>query len=202
MKKLTFITMIFAACCFSFNIKAQDAASKLDEAEKAYSSHDLDNTRFALQEALNEINVAIGKEIIVLLPTKLGDISFNEKDDNVSGATGIAGLTISRSYGAADTKNGRIDIIGDSPLISSINAMLSMPFMMGGSGSTSKKESINGYKGLLNKETDSNNNVKYTLQIPISQTLLTLTISGVTDENSVLNIAKTIPLDQISKFAQ
>ena len=84
-------------------VKAQDAAAKLDEAEKSYSSKDLDNARYALQEALNEINKAIGKDILDILPTKLSDITCNQKDDNVNGAAGFAGLFVNRSYGTSDS---------------------------------------------------------------------------------------------------
>ncbi len=203
MKNIIYIIIIIAVQSLLTFVKAQDAAAKLDEAEKSYSSKDLDNTRYALQDALNEINKAIGKDILNILPTKLSDITYNQKDDNVNGAAGFAGLFVNRTYGASDGKNAKIEIMGDSPLLTSLNALLAMPTFFGASDPNNKRIKISGYKAMLKKETNSETQVvTYTVQIPLNQTLLTFTVKGIPAENDVIALANSLPIDKIVKIAE
>lgn len=195
-------TLVLLAFCLSITcIQAQETIARLTEAETAYASKNLDNTRFALQQALLEINKAIGKDILDILPKKLNDINYNEKDDNVSGAAGVAGLFVTRSYGAAE-KTGNIEIMSDSPMLTSLNALLSMPAMMGSSDPNQKRVKINGYKSLLQKGSGENGLVTYDLQIPMNQTLVTLKVKGIPSENDVIALGNSLPLDQIAKLAK
>lgn len=199
MKKTIYILI---SICISLSIaNAQETSAKLKEAETAYSNHNLDNARMALQDALEGINKEIGNEILKMLPVKLNELSCNQKEDNVTGASGFAGLFVTRSY-ASGEKNGKIEIMGDSPMIVSLNAILSMPTFMSGSNSNDKKVKVAGYKGLLSKSAGDNNNTSYTLQIPMNQTLVTFTVKGIFTENDILNMANTIPFDKIAKYAQ
>lgn len=203
MKKIVYITAIIVLGNLTAVVKAQDAAPKLNEATKAYAAKDLDGTRFALQEALVEINKAIGKEILSALPTKISDISYNEKEDNISGAAGFAGLFVNRTYGTPEGKNGKIDIMGDSPLLTAINAILAMPAIMGTSNPNEKRIKVGGYKSLLKKDVNTETNVvSYTLQIPINQTLVTLEVKGIAAENDVIAIANSLPIEKIAKVSQ
>lgn len=179
---------------------AQDANAKLSAASSAYDSKNLDDARFALQEALNEINMLIGKDILKALPSKMNDMACNTKDDAVSGAAGFAGLSITRTYGA-EPKTARIEILGDSPLLSSLNVLLSMPMMMG-SDPNQKRIKVGAYKGLLQKETSDNTVTGYTVQLPLNQTLLTFKVDGAFSENEVMSMAQSIPVDQIAKVSQ
>ena len=181
-KKIYTLALVLS-CLMASNIKAQDAAAKLNEADAAYSSKNLDNTRYALQQALIEINKAVGKDILDLLPQKITDIDVVPKEDNVSGSSGFAGLFVNRSYGQG-VKNAKIEIISDSPMLSGLNAMLSMPMIMGNSNPNEKRMKISGYKAMLQKSTDSTS-VSYTLQIPLNQALFTLHTKGIPDENTV-----------------
>jgi hypothetical protein len=182
------------------NLRAQDAMPKLKEAETAYAAKNLSDSRYSLQEALNEINMAIGKDIMAVLPTKIKDLAFNASEDNISGAAGFAGLFVTRSFGTGD-KNAKIEIISDSPLIAGVNTFLAMPAMMTGSDPNQKRIKIAGYKSMLNKSVDDNNVESYTIQVPINQTLLTLTLNGVATENEAVNIANSLPIDKIAKYS-
>lgn len=201
MKTLKYTLVLFVFCLTIPCIQAQEAIAKLTEAESAYASKNLDNTRFALQQALLEINKAIGKDILDILPKKLTDINYNEKDDNVSGAAGIAGLFVTRSYGTGE-KTGNIEIMSDSPMLTSLNAILSMPAIMGSSDPNQKRVKIGGYKSLLNKTTDNEGIISWDLQIPMNQTLVTFRVKGMPNENEVIALANSLPLDQIAKLAK
>ncbi len=198
MRKL--IYTIALAVLAIISAQAQEVTAKLNEAESSYSSGDLENSRFALQQALNDINQAIGKDILALLPAKLNDMACNTKDDNVTGAAGVAGLNVNRTYGT-EGKTAQIEIMSDSPLLTSLNTLLAMPMIMGNSDPNQKRVKVAGYKGMLQKET-SDNKDSYNLQLPINNTLLTLKVTGYPNENDVINMANSLPIDQIAKLAQ
>jgi len=203
MKNIIYISICFAMSCMLVPCMAQDAMAKFNEAQVSYSSKDLENSRYALQLALIEINKSIGKDILAILPAKLSDVAFNTADDNVNGAAGFAGLFVNRTYGNSDMpKSGKIEIISDSPMITALNAMLAMPAMFAASDPNEKRLKISGYKSLLKKSISETNVVSYTLQVPMNQTLLTLTVSGINSESEVIAFANSLPIDKIAKVAE
>lgn len=180
-------------------IRAQEVITSLQQAESAYTSGQLEEARFALQEAIASINQEIGKEILKALPTSIGGLSADMKQDNVSGAVGFAGLSVSRIYNTEE-KSARVEIVGDSPLLASINAILALPAIMGTSDSNQKRIKVAGYKGILQKE--SGENPSYNVQIPIDQTLLTLNVTGVADENTIISMVNALPVDILARYSK
>ncbi|MEZ4946989.1 MAG: hypothetical protein R2804_15730 [Cyclobacteriaceae bacterium] len=198
MKNISIIILLLTC---SMAALAQDFDKNIASAKSAYGSGDLENTRFALEQALHELDITIGKEILKQLPTKLGASIYNEKDDNVTGGSGMAaGLFVHRSYGEQGT--GSIDVINNSPMINSINAILAIPFI-GNSGDGSQKVvKIQGYKAVLNKnENETTGKIGYTLQIPMNNTLFTIEMDE-TNENEIQSLANAIPLNKIAQMAQ
>lgn len=198
MKKIS--TFIILISC-SIAVVAQDFDKNIASAKSSYNSGDLENTRFALQQALHELDIVIGKEILKELPTKLGTATYNEKDDNVTGGAGMAtGLFVHRSYG--EQGGNSIDVINNSPLINSINAILAIPFIGNSGDGMQKVVKIQGYKSVLNKnENETTGKTGYTLQIPLNNTLFTIEMED-TNENEIQSLANTIPLSKIAQIAQ
>jgi hypothetical protein len=198
MKKifLPIIITVFAANAF-----AQDFAKNLTTAKSSYSAGNLEDARFAMEQMLNDLDIAIGKEVLKLLPTKMEALSANTKSDNVTGNTGLAGVIIHRDYGTEE-KLVNLEIMSNSPLVGSLNAILSIPFVGNSSDGTQKTVKVDGYKGILQKTVDTETNkIDYTLQIPLNNTLLTLTAPN-SNENEVLKMANTIPVGDIAKMVQ
>ena len=196
MKKIQILITIAALTIPGTFISAQEVTASLDEALSSYKSDNLEDARFALQEALNGINQAIGKEILAILPDEMNGMSKVETGDNVTGVnTGFAGLFISRSYSAED-KNASIEIMSDSPLLAGINTILAMPGFMTGD-ENQKRIKVEGYKALLTRNSDSEGRVSYDLQMPFSGSLLTFQCAGIEDENEVIGMANRIPVDEI-----
>jgi hypothetical protein len=199
----TSIQILVLIICFvvQFQSHSQDISASLSEAKSSYSSGSLDDARFALEQALQQIDQAIGKEILKILPTNLSGMEFLEQEDNVVGTNlGFAGLFVDRNYGQEE-KSASIDIIGDSPLMAGLNAMLALPAIMTQGDGDQKRIKVDGYKSLLQKETSSEGAVSYTVQIPANSTLISLNVNGYT-ENEVISMANTIPVAQIVKLAQ
>jgi hypothetical protein len=196
MKKIIFSLIILAVCGQS---NAQEFAKRLTEAKSAYSSGKLDDSRFAMEQMLQELDIITGKEVIKLLPTKMADKDANTKADNVTGSSGFFGVIIHREYGTVDTSNVDLEIISNSPLISSLNAMLSLPFVAG--TGDNKVIKINGYKALVEKVTGANDRADYQVQLPLNSTLITLKAPGYSQDD-VIKMANTLPVADIAKMLQ
>jgi hypothetical protein len=196
MKKIIFLLIVIALCSQS---QAQEFAKRLTEAKTAYSSGKLDDSRFAMEQMLQELDIITGKEVLKILPAKMGDKAANTKADNVTGSSGFFGVIIHREYGIIDSSNVDLEIISNSPLVSSLNALLSVPFM--GSAGDNKTIKISGYKALVQKVTGPNDRADYEVQLPLNTTLITLKAPGLSQDD-VIKLANTLPVADIAKMLQ
>ena len=198
MKKLTIIIVTLGLSTAGFS---QDFNKNIATAKSAYAGGNLEDARFAMQQMLNDLDMAIGKEVLKMLPAKMGASASNAGNDNITANTGLAGVMIHRDYGAEDKKFD-LDLMSNSPLVASINAILSIPFMGNSGDGTQKVIKIDGYKGMLQKTVDEETKkTDYTLQIPMGSTLLTFTVPD-TSEEEVVKMANTIPISDITKLVQ
>jgi hypothetical protein len=139
--------------------------------------------------------------VLKVLPSNMGALAAVTANDNVTANTGIAGVMIHREYGSGQ-KVYNLDLMSNSPLIASVNAILSIPFIGNSGDGTQKVIKVEGYKGMLQKSVDeTTKKTDYTLQIPIGSTLLTFTAPD-TSEDEVIKMANTIPLSQITKLVE
>ncbi|MDQ3276712.1 MAG: hypothetical protein M3Q06_00185 [Bacteroidota bacterium] len=182
----------------SFKKLAGDARSNFDAGK-------LDDSRFALQQMLAELDIIIGKEVLKTLPVTILNKPAINKQDNVSGASGFLGVVVHREYGqeynsasTEENKNISIEIISNSPLITSINSLLSIPLI--GNTGDNKVIKISGYKALVTKNGEGDN-VSYDVQLPIGNSLVTVKAPGATQEQ-VAQIAGSLPVQEIAKMLQ
>ncbi|MEJ7737649.1 MAG: hypothetical protein WKF97_09505 [Chitinophagaceae bacterium] len=195
MKKVYIFCIVFLA---GLTLHAQEFTKQLSEARTAYAGGKLDDSRFAMQQMLHDLDMLMGKEVIKLLPAKLQEQQANTAKDNVNGAAGFLGVVIHRDYGAQD-KNINLEIISNSPLLTSINALLSLPFI--GNSGDNKVVKIAGYKALLQKITGENEKPTYELQLPMNSSLLSLKAPGYTQDH-IVQMANSLPIAQIAKMLQ
>ncbi len=204
MKNL-FLSLITIGLCITMMAEAQEFDKSLASAKASYNSGNLEDARFNLENALREIDAAIGREILKVLPTTLGGMNSDVKNDQVTGMSGglTGGLYVQRRYGKDQEKNATLDIISDSPLMAGINAILAMPMIMNTGDSNQKVVKVQGYKSLLTREADANNQTTgYQVQTPFGSSMLTLDYTGAISEAEVLNLANSLPLEKIIKLAQ
>lgn len=198
MKKVLYL---FVLLSMSTIVVAQDFSKNIASARTAYSSGDLEEARFAMQQMLNDLDMAIGREVLKMLPAKMGSVASNSANDNVTTNTGLTGVVIHRDYGSGE-KVFNLDLMSNSPLVASINAILSIPFMGNSGDGTQKVIKIDGYKGMLQKSVDEETKkTDYTIQVPIGSTLLTFTAPD-TSEEEAIRMVNTIPLSEITKMVQ
>jgi hypothetical protein len=196
MKKIVFLLIVVAVCNYS---NAQDFAKRLTEAKTAYSAGKLDDSRFAMEQMLQELDIITGKEVLKALPTKMGEKAADLKKDNVSGSSGFFGVIIHREYGTVDSTNILLEIISNSPIVSSLNALLSVPFI--GASGDNKIIKINGYKALVEKVSSTDEKAEYQVRLPLNSTLITFTAPGYSQDD-VVKMANTLPIADISKLLQ
>jgi hypothetical protein len=201
MKNLILSILTLGLCTV---VMAQDFTASMSGAKTAYASGNLEDARFNLESALREVDVAIGKEVMKVLPTTLGTLAYNPKDDNVTGmSSSFAGLYVHRTYGTVEGKKATLDIVSDSPMMAGINAILSMPMVMNTGDGSQKVIKVQGYKTLLSKQSDENGQVTgYDVQTPFGNSMLTLHYDGNISEAEIVKLANAVPLEKIISIAQ
>ena len=199
---MKYIIILMAFGVYSYTGMAQDFATAMTTAKVSYSAGKLEDTHFALQQAMQEVDLLIGREVLKLLPLKMDTLASSVKDDNVSSNIGFVGATIHRSYGNGERK-ADLSIISNSPMVALMNTFLNTP-LLGGfmSDGKTKTVKIQGYKGRMEKlagHTDTKTD--YELQIPLGSALITFKVNDCSD-TQIQNMANTLPLQQIAKLIQ
>ena len=189
------ITLTLVALGFICTANAQDFNNNIQTARQAYTSGNLENSRFAMQQGLQELDILSGKETLKILPATLGTLNAKTAEDQVNSAVGFAGAVIHRVYQAGDV-SATMEIISNSPLIGSINAILSIPFIGTGSGGDRKVIKIDGYKALIQKGSETDK-VSYDVQIPLGSTLITMKTENYTED--IVKLASSIPVSLIAQ---
>lgn len=197
MKKI--VSIIFAIL-LGCAMHAQDVNQQLNDAQKAYQSGKLEEARFALQEALQGVNQAIGRDILEMLPKNLEGMSIVEGSDNVTSANvGFAGLFVSRRY-ESEATSASVEIMSDSPLVAAVNTFLSLPAIMV-SDPNQKRVRVDGYRGMQTRN-EYEGNVTYEIQIPVGSSLFSFNVSGIDDEQKVNGMLNSLQVGKIAKIAE
>lgn len=189
--------MVFTGTCV-----AQDFNKAMATAKAAYSKGKLEDAHFALQQAMQEVDLTIGKEVLKLLPPTMDVMEANGKGDNVASNVGFVGATIHRTY-EKGTRKADIFVISNSPLVGMTNAILNTP-LLGGMVSDGKNKTVKvqGYKARLEKQPGSTSDKNsYELQIPLGSALFTFKVDDCTD-SQIMEYAQTIPLQKIAKLIE
>ncbi|HMO62061.1 MAG TPA: hypothetical protein PKC39_07420 [Ferruginibacter sp.] len=199
MKRLSILLLLIAGT--TSTMAQGDFKTQLSTAKKSYNAGKLEEAHFALQQALQELDIVIGKEVLKLMPQKLDSLASNSKDDKVTVNAGFIGATIHRSYGIRSQLE--VEIINNSPMIGTLNTFLNSS-LLGGMmrDENTKVVKVQGYKARLEKQgANENGSINYTLQIPFNNALMSITSSGLT-ESQVLAAANSFPIQEIAKLIQ
>lgn len=197
-KSLILIAVLFIANT-SF---AQDFSNNINTAKTSYKSGKLEDAHFALQKAMQELDMIIGKEVLKLLPAKMDTLSANVSADNVSSNIGFVGATVSRSYGKHD-KKAELSVISNSPMVAMLNSLFNSPLLAGmNNDPNSKTIKIQGYKAKLERKTSNvDGKFDYEVQVPLGSALITFSVDE-TNESEITAMMNTLPLSQIAKLIQ
>lgn len=166
-------------------------------AKSSYQQGNLQDAHFALQQAMQELDIALGKEILKLFPASIDSLTSTDREGQVSGSHQLAGVTVLRNYGTA--KQANLTVVINSPLLQTLNAFIASPLMAGFSDPNQKVVKVAGYKGRLIKDNEATNS--YKLELPLNNALLTLELPQVS-ESYILEQANKLPINKIANLLQ
>ncbi len=181
---------------------AQDFSTNISTAKSSYKAGDLENAHFALQKAMQELDMIIGREVLKLLPAKMDSLTANTGNDNVSSNVGFVGATVNRSYGKFD-KKAELSIISNSPMVAMLNSLFNSPLLAGMNNDPNTKTiKVQGYKARLErKNSNVDGKFNYEVQVPLGSALITFSLDE-TNETEITTMMNTVPLSQIAKLIQ
>lgn len=199
MKK--YIIIIAVCIAFSSAGNAQHFNKHITTARTAYQSQHLEQAHSALQQAMQELDMQIGKEVIRLLPLQVDTLKAVTANDQVTANMGFTGATILRQYGQG-ARNAEVSIISNSPMVAVLNNLFNMPVIPGISDPNVQTTRVQGYKARLERrEGDSAGTYHYELQVPLGSALISFRVNNTTDQQ-ILVLANTLPLAAIVKLIQ
>jgi hypothetical protein len=91
MKNISLLALLLLISATTY---AQEFAKNLTDARSSYSSKNLTDARFAMEQMLRDLDAAIGKEILKVLPEKMDAMGAVSKEDNVTGSGNATGLSV------------------------------------------------------------------------------------------------------------
>ena len=191
----------------SFSVGAQSQAEAfIKEAQQFLAAKNYQQAQLSLQDAINDINTIIAVQIGDALPAEINGLKSDGDAEVNAGAMGMmgGGMSIVKNYSHPSKKeNGaEVQILANSPMLASINMFMSNPAMLGegyksvrGTRRAILKSEMEDYydDGGASKKIRSSE-----LQIPLSQTLITLNLKGFATEQEELAFATKLDIDKLS----
>jgi hypothetical protein len=174
-----------------------DVPASIDAASTAYKSQNYIQSRNSIREAIQGIELEIGKKVLESLPQSVSDLSRQDDADRVT-SSGIhfAGLMIEREYAKGDQEL-RVTIANNSAWLSAVNLYLS-----GGGYATTdeqqnyKKITFQGYQGIIEYDESAG----YKLSVPFGQSSI-FVLNGInfSNEQQMMNAAGKFSIENIKK---
>ena len=195
----------FLLLCVTLHfVTAQEFDKQIANAKSAYDAGNFEDSRLAVQNALHEIDIKIGQEVLAALPQKIDNMQYISSGDQVSGSGGdFTGMFVERTWGSTTSTNLEFSVMSDSPMIGTVNTFLSLPLIMTSSDSNQKKIKVEGFKAMLEKKVDESGTVTgFSLMLPYSNSLLQLNYTGATTEEAFMAMVKQIPVTRITEIAK
>ncbi len=199
--KITVIFMLIAVWALpSVSGQEMTAQDFIDEANSNLKSKNYKEAINSLNMAINEINKMLIDKIRLTLPEEVNGYKAQPDDDETSGSAAMGlfggGLSVERTYHhereqAEDYFS--ISVMGNSPLLASVNMMLSNSMYMSGTGN--KIIRLDNKKAMLSDE----GNGSYKLQLPLSSSLISVEGYGFSSGDSFTEIINKINFQQIAE---
>lgn len=177
---------------------APDVAAQIADAEKAYNSKNFSDARYAVQQALQAVELQLGKKILQSLPLTISSLPADTLEDKViSTSWGWSNLNIQRRYTKGD-KDFNV-VIGNNPMYSGFaNAYLSGMYAQQVQDKENIKQTkIKGHKALVKYD----DNEGYTLIVPLGQSgMIVFTAVNFASEAELMSAANAVDIDSIMKL--
>ena len=191
----------------AWNIMAQSQAETyIKEAQGFLAQKNYKQAQLSLQDAINDINTLVAGQIADAMPAEINGLKASDDSDVNTAGLGMmgGGFQISKSYQHPSKKenNAEVQILGNSPMIASINMFMGNPAMM---GEGYKSVRVGNYRSIFKNEMedyyDDNGNTKKIraseFQIVMGQNLITIKANGFASEQEEIAFASKLDLDKL-----
>ena len=192
----------------SFSVGAQSQAEAfIKEAQQFLAAKDYQQAQLSLQDAINDINTIIAVQIGDALPAEINGLKSDGDAEVNAGAMGMmgGGMSIVKNYSHPSKKENEaeVQILVNSPMLASINMFMSNPAML---GEGYKSVRVGTRRAILKSEMEdyyddggTSKKIRSSeLQIPLSQTLITINLKGFATEQEELAFASKLDIDKLS----
>ncbi len=203
--KTNILILFFLAINFHAMSQSQ-AETYIKEAQAFLAQKDYKQAQLSLQDAINDINNVLAGQIAESLPNEINGLKASGENNVNTAGMGIlgGGMQISKSYRNEAKKENEADvqIIANSPMLSAMSMYLNNPGMMGqgyksirvGNRRAILKSEVQDYYG----DNGGSKEIRSTeIQIPLTQTLITLNLRGFASEADELAFANKLDIEKL-----
>jgi len=201
--------VIFFSLVMSVHLMSQSQAETyINEAKTYLAQKDYKQAQLSLQDAINDINNILAQQIAESLPAEINGLRASaDNGNNINlGAMGVmgGGMSITKSYHNPNKKENEAEvmIVANSPMMSALNMYMTNPGMM---GQGYKSVRIGTRRAVLKSEMqdfyDDNGGSKSIrsteLQVPLTQTLITINLKGFATEADEIAFATKLDIEKL-----
>ncbi len=203
--KIKFVLFLLSLVCYQ-SFSQDPVQNYLKEATDFYSQKNYKQAQMSLQDAINELNKLMSEQIGNVLPTEINGLKEVVDGSSNTSLGAMGGSQISKQYKnpALEENEAEIQILANSPMMSAMNMYLSNPALM---GEGAKSVRVGTQRAILKTEmmdyygnNDVSKKIRSTqIQIPLSQTLITIQTKGFANEQAELAFAAKLDLAKIKQ---
>lgn len=191
----------------AINIVAQSQAETyIKEAQDYLAKKEYKQAQMSLQDAINDINNILAQQVAESLPDEINGLKSTGEGEVNTAAMGImgGGMSITKNYQhpSKPENEAEVQIIANSPMMSAMSMYLNNPGMM---GQGAKSCRVGTTRAVLKTEmqdyysdSGASKQIRSTeLQIPLTQTLVTINLKGFASEAEELAFAGKIDVEKL-----
>ena len=204
MKTSILICLLMSSVIYGFS--QSQAETYIKEAQTYLAQKEYKQAQLSLQDAINDLNNVLATQISESLPAEINGLKASGDNDVNTASMGMmgGGMTITKSYRneAKKENDAEVVIVANAPMLSAMNMYLTNPAMM---GQGYKSARVGTRRAIMKTEMSdfymdngSSKQIRSTeLQIPLTQTLITLTLRGFATEADELAFANKLDIEKL-----
>lgn len=178
----------------------------IKEAQGYLTQKDYKQALLSLQDAINDINNLVAQQIAESLPAEINGLKADGQGEVNNAAMGMigGGMQITKRYEnpAKEENDVEVMIMANSPMMATMNMYITNPAILGseyksvriGTRRAILKSAMNDYYG----NSGGSKQIRITeLQVPLTQTLITLNMRGFASEAEELAFANKLDIEKL-----
>lgn len=196
--------LFFIAALICIRVSGQSQAETfIKEAQDFLTKQEYKQAILSLQDAINDINLLLAKQVAESLPAEINGLKADGENEVSTAGMGMigGGMQITKRYRneAKEGNDAEVQIMANSPLLSTLSMYISNPGML---GQEYKSVRVGATRAILKSETGDDGTTKTRsteIQIPLGQTLIMVRANGFATEQEELAFANKLDLEKIRK---